>query len=47
MVLYIRSVMQNNVPLLGYQFNSWVESSWTSMGPTMLIETNHAPLANT
>jgi outer membrane protein W len=22
MVLYIRSVMQNNVPLLGYQFNS-------------------------
>ncbi len=35
MVLYIRSVMQSNVPLLGYQFSSWVESSWTSMGPTM------------
>jgi hypothetical protein len=48
MVLYIRYVMQSNVPLLVYQFSSWVESSWTSMGQTMLnIEANHVLLTNT
>jgi hypothetical protein len=48
MVLYIRNVMQSNVPLLVYRFSSWVESSWTSMGQTMLnIEANHVLLTNT